>query len=89
MTTTLFTKNKSLIVSVLLVVALAVPVMVGASSVPTLDIDFSSALTTIFDYAEMIFAALIGIAAIGIGFRFGGALITWVGGMLGDALRFR
>ena len=61
----------------------------AASSTPTLDIDFTAALGTIFSYASMIFAALVPIAAIGIGFRFGGTLLEWVGRMLGDALRFR
>ena len=66
--------------------AFAAPV---ADSTPTLSIDFTSALSTIFSYASMIFAALVPIAAIGIGFRFGGTLLEWVGRMLGDALRFR
>lgn len=58
-------------------------------STPTLDIDFTSALSTIFDYAELIFGVLIGVAAIGIGFRFGLALISWVSDMIGQAFRFR
>jgi hypothetical protein len=65
--------------------ALAAPLV----STPSFSIDFSSALQTIFDYASMIFTWLIPIAAIGIGFRFGGSLLEWVGGMLGNALRFR
>jgi hypothetical protein len=55
---------------------------------PTLDIDFSAALVTIFDYASMIFAALIGVAAIGIGFNFGLGLIGWVSKMISQAVKF-
>jgi len=55
---------------------------------PTLDIDFEAALVVIFDYASMIFAALIGIAAIGIGFNFGLGLIGWVSKMISQAVKF-
>jgi len=85
--------NKALVVvfAVLALTALAVPTFAAplGVSVPTLDIDFTSALQTIFDYATMIFGALIGVAAIGIGFRFGAALLSWVGDMLGSAFKFR
>jgi hypothetical protein len=55
---------------------------------PTLNIDFEAALVVIFDYASMIFAALIGIAAIGIGFNFGLGLIGWVSKMISQAVKF-
>lgn len=82
---------KPYIVPSLVIIALVVSAAptFAADSTPTLSIDFTSALSTIFSYASMIFAALVPIAAIGIGFRFGGTLLEWVGRMLGDALRFR
>ncbi len=82
---------KPYILPTLVVVALVVSAApaFAVDSTPTLSIDFTSALSTIFSYASMIFAALVPIAAIGIGFRFGGTLLEWVGRMLGDALRFR
>ena len=85
--------NKAFVVlmAVVALSVMAVPIFAAplGVSVPTLDIDFTAALQTIFDYAMMIFTALIPIAAIGIGFRFGAALLGWVGDMLGSALKFR
>lgn len=56
---------------------------------PSLSLDFTTALQSIFDYAVMIFTALLPVAAIGIGFTFGIALLSWVGNMIGNAVRFR
>ena len=88
---TVYQGLKPYLLPTLIVVALVVSAAPAsaADSAPTLNIDFSAALSTIFSYASMIFAALVPIAAIGIGFRFGGTLLEWVGRMLGDALRFR
>ncbi len=87
-----FTKDhRGLLTAMIITIAVATP---GAfcfadSSTPTLNLDFTGALGTIFSYASMIFVALIPVAAIGIGFRFGGSLLSWVGDMLGDALHMR
>jgi hypothetical protein len=59
----------------------------AASGDLVLDLEFDSALTTIFDYSEMLFPALIGIAAIGLGFQFAGGLVDWVSNMLGKVFR--
>ena len=83
--------NRGLLTALMLTALVVTPTAAtfAADSVPTLNLDFTSALATIFSYASMIFIALIPVAAIGIGFRFGGSLLSWVGDMLGDALRMR
>lgn len=67
-----------------------------ATSVTTATIDqdtldsLSDAMTgsinNIFVYAVMIIGPLMAVAAIGIGFKFGGRLVEWVGDMIGGAL---
>jgi hypothetical protein len=59
-----------------------------APSIPPLNLNMEYALTVIFDYAVMVFGSLIGVAAIGIGFKFGLGLIQWVAKMLGSVLSF-
>lgn len=62
-----------------------------AASTPCLDIsnEISAAIQIIFDYGKMIIVALMGVVAIGTGFRFGGSILMWIGQMLGDAFHLR
>ena len=81
---------KKLIIPTMFALALVLVVThptFAASGDLNLDLNFDGALTKIFDYAEMLFTPLVSIAAIGIGFRFAGDLVRWVGDMLGGAFR--
>jgi hypothetical protein len=82
--------HRQQILGVALALALALVVVhpsFAASGDLNLDLNFDGALIKIFDYAEMLFTPLVSIAAIGIGFRFAGDLVRWVGDMLGGAFR--
>ncbi len=82
-------KNRWMVVYMLLAALLVVTTgtssAAGLVSGPTLDIDFSTALQTIFDYASLMFAALLPIAAVGIGLKFDSRLLEWVGDIVGKA----
>lgn len=86
-------QHKTMIVAIAVVLPMAlVPtaaIFAEDSSLPLPSFDFSGALALVFAYASQIFTWLIPIAAIGIGFRFGGNLLAWVGDMLSSAMHFR
>lgn len=58
-----------------------------ALSTPTLNLDLTSVLQTMFDYASTIFSALGPVTGIGVGFALGVALLGWVGSMIIRAFR--
>jgi len=64
---------------------LVAPLGPGSVSLPDLTPYIESAINSSFSYGLMIFGALIGVAAVGIGFRFGLGLINWVGNVIGNA----
>ena len=77
----------ALALAVVLVSSVSTYASNGVFTTPTLSLDFDAALSYIFQYAQMIFDALLPVAAIGIGFTFGIALLSYVGSMISKSIR--